>query len=297
MRWKGRRVSENLEDRRGGGGAKAGGISILGLIVAFIAWKFFGVDPQMAYQATKQVTSSQQTQGVSPENMTAEQKESSAFVGTVLADTEDAWTQIFQQQGAKYSPPKLVMFSGQDRSACGSAESAMGPFYCPADQTVYLDTTFFREMRQQMDISGEQNQTELSARDEAGDFAQAYVIAHEVGHHVQNLLGISSQVQKARQQASQAQGNQLSVRLELQADCFAGVWANKTQQKTQFLDQGDVEEAMDAAHKIGDDYLQKKAHGMAVPDSFTHGTSAQRMQWFQTGLKSGDVNACDTFKS
>lgn len=297
MRWKGRRVSENVEDRRGGGGAKAGGISILGLIVAFVAWKFFGVDPQMAYQATKQVTSSQQTQGASPENMTAEQKESLAFVGTVLADTEDAWTQIFQQQGAQYSPPKLVMFSGRDRSACGSAESAMGPFYCPADQTVYLDTTFFREMRQQMDISGEQNQTELSTRDEAGDFAQAYVIAHEVGHHVQNLLGISSQVQKARQQASQAQGNQLSVRLELQADCFAGIWANKTQQKTQFLDQGDVEEAMDAAHKIGDDYLQKKARGMAVPDSFTHGTSAQRMQWFQTGLKSGDVNACDTFKS
>ena len=297
MRWKGRRVSENVEDRRGGGGAKAGGISILGLIVAFVAWKFFGVDPQMAYQATKQVTSSQQTQGASPENMTAEQKESLAFVGTVLADTEDAWTQIFQQQGAQYSPPKLVMFSGRDRSACGSAESAMGPFYCPADQTVYLDTTFFREMRQQMDISGEQNQTELSTRDEAGDFAQAYVIAHEVGHHVQNLLGISSQVQKARQQASQVQGNQLSVRLELQADCFAGIWANKTQQKTQFLDQGDVEEAMDAAHKIGDDYLQKKARGMAVPDSFTHGTSAQRMQWFQTGLKSGDVNACDTFKS
>ena len=297
MRWKGRRVSENVEDRRGGGGAKAGGISILGLIVAFVAWKFFGVDPQMAYQATKQVTSSQQTQGTSPENMTAEQKESLAFVGTVLADTEDAWTQIFQQQGAQYSPPKLVMFSGRDRSACGSAESAMGPFYCPADQTVYLDTTFFREMRQQMDISGEQNQTELSTRDEAGDFALAYVIAHEVGHHVQNLLGISSQVQKARQQASQAQGNQLSVRLELQADCFAGIWANKTQQKTQFLDQGDVEEAMDAAHKIGDDYLQKKARGIAVPDSFTHGTSAQRMQWFQTGLKSGDVNACDTFKS
>ena len=297
MRWKGRRVSENVEDRRGGGGAKAGGISILGLIVAFVAWKFFGVDPQMAYQATKQVTSNQQTQGASPENMTAEQKESLAFVGTVLADTEDAWTQIFQQQGAQYSPPKLVMFSGRDRSACGSAESAMGPFYCPADQTVYLDTIFFREMRQQMDISGEQNQTELSTRDEAGDFAQAYVIAHEVGHHVQNLLGISSQVQKARQQASQAQGNQLSVRLELQADCFAGIWANKTQQKTQFLDQGDVEEAMDAAHKIGDDYLQKKARGIAVPDSFTHGTSAQRMQWFQTGLKSGDVNACDTFKS
>ena len=296
MRWKGRRVSENVEDRRGGGGAKAGGISILGLVVAFVAWKFFGVDPQMAYQATKQVTSANQTQSVAPENLTTEQKETSDFVGTILADTEDAWTQIFQEQGAKYTPPKLVLFSGRDRSACGTAESAMGPFYCPADQTVYIDTTFFREMRQQMDISGEQNQTELSSRDEAGDFAQAYVIAHEVGHHVQNLLGISSQVQKARQQASQVQGNQLSVRLELQADCLAGVWANKTQQKTQFLEQGDIEEAMDAAHKIGDDYLQKKARGMAVPDSFTHGTSAQRMQWFQTGLKSGDVNACDTFK-
>ena len=295
MRWKGRRVSDNVEDRRGGGGAKAGGISIIGLVVAFIAWKFFGVDPQQAYQATKQVTSAGQTQGSAPSNLTAQQKESSDFVGTILADTEDTWSQIFQQQiGQKYSPPKLVMFSGRDRSACGTAESAMGPFYCPADQTVYIDTTFFKEMRQQMDISGEQNQTELSARDEAGDFAQAYVIAHEVGHHVQNLLGISSQVQRARQQASKVESNQLSVRLELQADCFAGVWANKTQQNTQFLEQGDVEEAMDAAHKIGDDYLQKKARGMAVPDSFTHGTSQQRMQWFQTGLKSGDIKSCNT---
>ncbi|WP_445115233.1 KPN_02809 family neutral zinc metallopeptidase [Acinetobacter sp. WZC-1] len=296
MRWKGRRVSENLEDRRGGGGARAGGISILGLIVAFIAWKFFGVDPQMAYQATKQVTSAGQgQQGAAPQNLSPEQKEVAAFVGTVLADTEDTWSQIFQQQGAQYKPPKLVMFSGVDRSACGTAESAMGPFYCPADQTVYIDTSFFKAMRQQMDISGEQNQTELAAKDAAGDFAQAYVIAHEVGHHVQNLLGISAQVQKARQQSSQAQGNQLSVRLELQADCLAGVWANRTQQRTQFLEQGDIEEAMDAAHKIGDDYLQRKAQGQVVPDSFTHGTSAQRMQWFQTGLKSGNVNECDTF--
>lgn len=296
MRWKGRRVSSNVEDRRGGG-AKAGGISILGLIVAFVAWKFFGVNPQMAYQATKQVTTANQTQGQAPENLTPEQKEMSDFVGTVLADTEDAWTQIFQEQGARYSPPKLVLFNGRDRSACGTAEAAMGPFYCPTDQTVYIDTTFFREMRQQMGISGEQNQTELSTIDNAGDFAQAYVIAHEVGHHVQNLLGISTQVQKARQQASKVQGNQLSVLLELQADCLAGVWANKTHQKTQFLEQGDVEEAMDAAHKIGDDYLQKQARGMVVPDSFTHGTSAQRMQWFQTGLKTGDVNSCDTFGS
>lgn len=296
MRWKGRRVSDNIEDRRGGR-AKAGGISILGLIVAFIAWKFFGVDPQMAYQATKQVTSANQTQGNAPESLTAEQKETSDFVGTILADTEDAWTQIFQEQGGNYTPPKLVLFNGRDRSACGTAEAAMGPFYCPPDQTVYIDTTFFREMRQKMGISGEQNQTELSTMDNAGDFAQAYVIAHEVGHHVQNLLGISSQVQKMRQQSSQTQGNQLSVLLELQADCLAGVWANKTHQKTQFLEKGDIEEAMDAAHKIGDDYLQKQARGMVVPDSFTHGTSAQRMQWFQTGLKTGDVNSCDTFSS
>ena len=227
--------------------------------------------------------------------MTPEQKESAAFVKTVLADTEDVWTPIFQQQGAKYVTPKLVMFSGATGSGCGSAQSAMGPFYCPADQTVYIDTQFFKDMRTQMGISGEQNQTELTAKDEAGDFAQAYVIAHEVGHHVQNLLGISSQVQKARQQANEAQGNELSVRLELQADCLAGVWANKNQQRTQFLDQGDVEEAMDAAQKIGDDYLQKKSRGYAVPDSFTHGTSQQRMQWFNTGMKSGDINSCDTF--
>lgn len=296
MRWKGRRVSENVEDRRGGGGVKAGGISILGLIVAFVAWKFFGVDPQQAYQATKQVTSAGATQSTAPTSLTPEQKEVSDFVGTVLADTEDTWTTIFQQQGAQYTAPKLKLFTGSTDSACGTAQSAMGPFYCPADQKVYIDTQFFKDMRQQMGISGEQNQSELSAKDEAGDFAQAYVIAHEVGHHVQNLLGISSQVQKARQQSSEAQGNQLSVRLELQADCFAGVWANHTQQRTQFLEQGDVEEAMDAAQKIGDDYLQKQARGYAVPDSFTHGTSQQRMQWFNTGLKSGDVNQCDTFK-
>lgn len=296
MRWKGRRVSSNLEDRRGGGGAKAGGISILGLVVAFVAWKFFGVDPQQAYQATKQVTSNNQQQAIGIENPTPEQQETAAFVGTVLADTEDTWTTVFQKQGMQYQAPKLVMFSGVVNSGCGTAQSAMGPFYCPADQKIYIDTDFFKDMRQQMGISGERNQSELSTQNAAGDFAQAYVIAHEVGHHVQNLLGISGQVQQARQRASEAQGNQLSVRLELQADCLAGVWANKTHQKTQFLEQGDVEEAMDAAQKIGDDYLQKKARGYAVPDSFTHGTSQQRMQWFQTGLKTGDINQCDTFK-
>ncbi|MFW2001084.1 neutral zinc metallopeptidase [Acinetobacter ursingii] len=297
MRWKGRRISTNVEDRRGGGAAKAGGISILGLIVAFVAWKFFGVDPQMAYQATKSVTQQQQVSDQAPQQLTPEQEEASEFVGTVLADTEDTWSPIFKQLGGTYTPPKLVMFSGVIRSGCGTAQAAMGPFYCPADQKVYIDTAFFKEMRQQMGISGEQNQTELSRQDQAGDFAQAYVIAHEVGHHVQNLLGISSQVQQAQAQGSRTQGNQLSVRLELQADCFAGIWANHNEQRTQFLEQGDIEEAMDAAQKIGDDYLQKQATGQVVPDSFTHGTSQQRMHWFQVGLKTGDLNQCNTFES
>ncbi|WP_180055378.1 neutral zinc metallopeptidase [Acinetobacter sp. YH12142] len=297
MRWKGRRVSSNVEDRRGGGGAKAGGISILGLVVAFVAWKFFGVDPQQAYQATKQVTSQGQMAEVKGlDNPTPEQQEAMDFVGTVLADTEDTWTKVFQEQlNAQYKPPKLVMFNGVVNSGCGTAQAAMGPFYCPADQKVYIDTTFFKDMRTQMGITGEQNQTELSRQDQAGDFAQAYVVAHEVGHHIQTILGISDQVQQARAQASKAEGNRYSVMQELQADCFAGIWAHHNQQRTQFLEQGDVEEAMDAAHKIGDDYLQKSATGQVVPDSFTHGTSEQRMKWFQTGLKSGNINSCDTF--
>lgn len=297
MRWKGRRVSSNVEDRRGSGGAKVGGISIVGLVVAFVAWKFFGVDPQQAYQATQQITAAQSQTGTAPEQLSAEQKEASDFVGTILADTEDTWTPIFQQLGQSYVAPKLVLFNGRVQSACGTAESAMGPFYCPSDQKVYIDTQFFKEMRQQMGISGDKNQTELSRQDQAGDFAQAYVVAHEVGHHIQNLLGISSQVQRAQAQANRIQANQLSVRLELQADCFAGIWANRNQERTQFLEAGDVEEAMDAAQKIGDDYLQKRATGQVVPDSFTHGTSQQRMHWFETGLKSGDLNQCDTFNS
>nr|MBP8207474.1 neutral zinc metallopeptidase [Acinetobacter sp.] len=178
-----------------------------------------------------------------------------------------------------------------------TAQAAIGPFYCPADRKVYIDTTFFKDMRTQMGIGGEQNQTELSRQDQAGDFAQAYVVAHEVGHHIQTLLGISEQVQKARAQANKAQANHLSVLQELQADCLAGIWANHNQQRTQFLEQGDVEEAMDAAHKIGDDYLQKSATGQVVPDSFTHGTSQQRMTWFKKGLTSGRIDSCDTFNN
>lgn len=296
MQWKGRRGSNNVEDRRGGGAAKAGGVSILGLVVAFVAWKFFGVDPQQAYQTTKQVTQGQTAQAVGLANPTPEQQEAMEFVSVVLADTEDTWSQVFQQQlNQSYPPPKLVMFNGVVNSGCGTAQSAMGPFYCPADQKVYIDTAFFKDMRTQMGITGEQNATQLSRQDQAGDFAQAYVIAHEVGHHIQTVLGISSQVQQARRQASESQGNALSVRQELQADCLAGVWAHHNQQRTQFLEQGDIAEAMDAAHKIGDDYLQKKAQGYAVPDSFTHGTSAQRMKWFEIGYKGGQLNQCDTF--
>lgn len=296
MQWKGRRSSHNVEDRRGGGAAKAGGVSILGLVVAFVAWKFFGVDPQQAYQTTKQVTQGQVSQAIGLENPTPEQQEAMEFVSVVLADTEDTWSQVFQQQlGQSYPPPKLVIFNGVVNSACGTAQSAMGPFYCPADQKVYIDTGFFKDMRSQMGITGEQNATQLSRNDQAGDFAQAYVIAHEVGHHIQTVLGISSQVQQVRSQANKAQGNALSVRQELQADCLAGVWAYHNHQRTQFLEQGDIAEAMDAAHKIGDDYLQKKAQGYTVPDSFTHGTSAQRMKWFDIGWKGGQINQCDTF--
>ncbi|KAA8731174.1 neutral zinc metallopeptidase [Acinetobacter qingfengensis] len=297
MRWKGRRESDNVEDHRGGGGAKIGGVSIIGLVVAFVAWKFFGADPTTTYQATKQLTEQHQTTTAEPTQLTADQQEAKQFVATVLADTEDTWSPIFQQLGGTYQAPKLRLFSGSVQSACGAASSAMGPFYCPADQKVYIDTQFFQDMRSQMGISGEQNQTELSRKDQAGDFAMAYVIAHEVGHHVQNLLGISSKVNQMQSQANQAQANQLSVKLELQADCFAGLWANKNQQRTQFLEQGDIAEAMDAAEKIGDDYLQRKARGEVVPDSFTHGTSAQRQRWFEKGFQTGDIQQCDTFNA
>ena len=296
MQWKGRRVSSNLEDRRGGGLVKGGGLSIGGIILALVLWKCFGINPATTLGVSQQL--GQQTQqGSEPAQQTPEQAEAKEFVGTVLADTEDVWTPIFQQMGKTYRQPKLVMFTGQVQSACGSASSAMGPFYCPADQKVYIDTSFFKDMRTQMGITGEQNQTQLSRQDQAGDFAQAYVIAHEVGHHVQTLLGISQQVNQARSQVSTAQANQLSVRQELQADCFAGLWANHNHQRTQFLEQGDVAEAMDAAHKIGDDYLQRKSRGAVVPDSFTHGTSEQRQRWFNVGFQTGDISKCDTFNT
>ncbi|MFB2537651.1 MULTISPECIES: neutral zinc metallopeptidase [unclassified Acinetobacter] len=299
MEWKGRRQSNNVEDRRGGGGAKVGGgISILGLIAAFIGWKFFGADPIATYQNTQQVTQQTSTQQTAPKQETADQAEIRQFVATVLADTEDVWTPIFQQSGRQYKEPGLVLYSGVTATACGAGQSAMGPFYCPADQKVYIDTAFFKEMRSKMGMTGEQNQSQLQNQERVGDFAMAYVIAHEVGHHVQTLLGISKQVTQAQQQAgSKAQANQYLVRLELQADCFAGLWAKNNHQRTHFLQQGDIQEAMDAAEKIGDDYLQHKAHGHVVPDSFTHGTSAQRQRWFMRGFDSGNINQCDTFNT
>lgn len=293
MQWKGRRQSSNIEDRRGGRG-KMGGISIFGLILALIVWKVFGISPETTLGITQTITQNSQADH-NIGNETAEQAESREFVATVLADTEDVWTSIFQQLGNTYQAPKLVMFSDVVQSACGSATSASGPFYCPADQKIYLDTSFFKAMRTQMGITSERNQTELSHQDQAADFAQAYVIAHEVGHHVQTLLGISGQVRQAQAQASESTANNLSVRMELQADCFAGLWARHNHERTQFLQKDDIEEALDAAEKIGDDYLQHKSHGHVVPDSFTHGTSKQRQRWFYRGLESGDIKQCDTF--
>ena len=292
MQWKGRRQSSNVNDRRGSG-IKTGGISITGIIIALILWKVFGVDPATTLGVQQQMQA--HTQSSAPAELTPQQMESKAFVSTVLADTEDVWTQIFREMGLTYQPPQLDLFSGRVQSACGMASSASGPFYCPADQKVYLDTSFFADMKKQMGITGDLNKTELSRTDQAGDFAQAYVIAHEVGHHVQTLLGISTEVRQAQARASKVQANELSVRQELQADCFAGLWANRNHARTQFLEKGDIEEALDAAEKIGDDYLQHKAHGHVVPDSFTHGTSQQRKAWFYRGFETGDIQACDTF--
>ncbi|MCL1623200.1 neutral zinc metallopeptidase [Moraxella sp. Tifton1] len=294
MQWRGRRQSSNIEDRRGGRATKVGGVSVFGLILALIVWKVFGISPETTLGITQNITQQHHT-AQAPSHETVDQTESREFVATILADTEDVWAPIFQQLGGTYQAPKLVMFTDFVQSACGSANSASGPFYCPADQKIYLDTSFFKAMRTQMGITGERNHTQLNRQDQAADFAQAYVIAHEVGHHVQTLLGISSQVRQAQNKVSKIAANNLSVRMELQADCFAGLWARHNHERTQFLQKGDIEEALDAAEKIGDDYLQHKAHGHAVPDSFTHGTSQQRQYWFYRGFESGDINQCDTF--
>jgi predicted metalloprotease len=279
MRWQGRRTSYNVEDRRGMRAGPVGGG--LGLLVLLLIGMFFGVDPRLLFQiaqTTSMVTVDENNQEQSTE---PPQDELGQFVSVVLADTEETWHEVFRQMGRSYEEPKLVLFNGMVRSACGMAQSAVGPFYCPADHDVYLDLTFFRELHQRFGAPG--------------DFAQAYVIAHEIGHHVQNLLGIHEKVRGLQQRMNDVDANQLSVRTELQADCFAGVWGHHADKTRDLLEQGDVEEGLNAASAIGDDRLQKQAQGHVVPESFTHGSAEQRVRWFRRGIESGDVSTCDTF--
>jgi uncharacterized protein len=285
MRWRKSRRSSNVEDRRSaGGGGRRGGLPVGGgsvgmIVVALAAAYFLGVDPSVILNQGLQG----QSAGPSPTARapTAEENQLADFISVVLADTEDTWNTLFQQQGGNYQEPKLVLFSGGVKSACGRAESAMGPFYCPGDRKVYIDLSFYNDLKRRHGAPG--------------DFAQAYVVAHEIGHHVQTLLGISAQVHKARSKVSKVEGNQLSVRQELQADCFAGLWAHHAQRTRQILEEGDLEEALRAATAIGDDRLQKQSRGYVTPESFTHGSSEQRVRWFSTGLKQGNVAACNTF--
>lgn len=294
MEWRKGRRSDNVVDARGEGGASGGGGGMrfgggkgLGLgailLIVGIGW-MTGQDPM---QILGQLSGQMEQHG-NPANVDGKappaNDEQAAFVASILGDTEDTWKALFAQAGKQYREPKLVLFNNHVNSACGFASSAEGPFYCPGDEQVYLDMSFFREM-----------ETRFAA---AGDFAQAYVIAHEVGHHVQTLLGVSNQLQAARQRGQKMEGdNGLLVRQELQADCFAGVWAYQAQKRLNWLEPGDVEEALNAANAIGDDRLQQQGQGRVVPDSFTHGTSAQRVRWFKTGFTDGDVNRCDTFNA
>jgi predicted metalloprotease len=278
MRWEGRRESQNVEDRRGMRFGKAGGIGLGTIVLALVA-AYFGVDPSVVLQG---VQPSQQQQGEQgPYQETPEEAQKRKFVAVVLADTEDAWTAIFTAAGRTYEAPTLVMFSGAVQSACGMAEAAVGPFYCPGDHKVYIDLSFYDELQSRFGAPG--------------DFAQAYVVAHEVGHHVQTLLGISDRNMAARQSASEAEANALSVRQELQADCFAGIWAHNADRSRQLLETGDIEEGLNAAAAIGDDRLQKQTRGYVSPESFTHGSSEQRVRWFKRGFESGSIDQCDTF--
>jgi len=286
MRWEGNEQSDNVEDRRdggGGGGFPIGGRSVgIGTVaVALIAGWIFGINPlTMLGMLTGGADPAPQVQQ-GPAHKPPPDDREAAFVSTVLKNTEVVWSDIFRQNGGSYTPSRLVLFRGATPTACGTGQSAMGPFYCPGDEKVYIDLGFFDTLKNQLGAPGV--------------FAQAYVIAHEIGHHVQDQLGITAKVDQMRGRVSPAQGNALSVRVELQADCLAGVWAHHSQQYKQWLDPGDIEAAMNAAQKIGDDALQRSAGRAVVPDSFTHGTSAQRQRWFGAGYKSGNMQDCDTF--
>jgi uncharacterized protein len=295
MRWQLGRRSQNIEDRRGisrtrgfplprgipmSRGARRGGLGGIGLIVFVLIALFLGVDPSFLFQSD---TVTEVPYSEAPGTQPPADDEAAQFIAAVLGYTEDTWGALFERMGRTYREPTLVLFSGQVGSACGFAQAAMGPFYCPADEKVYIDLTFYRELHDRFGAPG--------------DFAQAYVIAHEVGHHVQNLLGIAQEVQRLRQQVGETEANALSVMMELQADCLAGVWAHHTERAEQILERGDVEEGLNAAAAIGDDRLQQQAQGYVVPDAFTHGSSAQRVRWFRQGLDSGDLQACDTFNA
>jgi predicted metalloprotease len=276
--------SDRIEDRRGLTAGRAGiGIGTV-VVLALIGWAF-GIDPSVLIGGAEQMSGGSQIQQQGPTG--APSDEMGRFVSAVLGSTEEVWTDVFARAGKTYKPPTLVMFSGATQSGCGFAQAAMGPFYCPIDQKVYLDTSFFQDLERRFGA--------CDVGSKACQFSEAYVIAHEIGHHVQNLLGLLPQVQQAQRAMAQSQANSLQVRVELQADCLAGVWANRAQAKWQFIEPGDVDAALQTASAIGDDRLQRQAQGYVVPDSFTHGTSAQRTRWFTTGLKSGDVSSCDTF--
>ena len=283
--------SNRIEDRRGGRipGGRAGGIGIGTVVVlGLIGWAL-GIDPRILIGGAEMMS---RTGGSHQESTTPSGTPSDTmgrFVSAILGSTEAEWTDIFAQAGKKYEPPTLVMFSGATRSGCGFAQSAMGPFYCPLDQKVYLDTSFFQDLERRFRACDVGSKT--------CQFSQAYVIAHEIGHHVQNLLGLLPQVQEAQRGMGKVEANSLQVRVELQADCLAGVWANRGQAKWQFIEPGDVEAALQTASAIGDDRLQRQSQGYVVPDAFTHGSSAQRTRWFMTGLKSGTVSSCDTFRT
>ncbi len=293
MRWEDFRSSDNVEDRRGQGGGgfrMPGGRGGLGIgtiiVVGLIGWAL-GINPAILIGGMEAINGGPPQQQIAPQQAGkpgAPADQLGRFAATVLAQTEDVWREVFRAEGKAYQDPSLVLFSGATRSACGGAQSAMGPFYCPLDKKVYLDLSFFQELQNRFRAPG--------------DFAAAYVIAHEVGHHVQNQLGILPKVQQAQAQArSKAESNDLSVRVELMADCLAGVWAHHADARYRILEPGDVEEALNAASAIGDDRLQKQAQGFAVPDSFTHGSSQQRQTWFTRGLKLGDMKQCNTFNT
>jgi predicted metalloprotease len=276
MRWAGRRASSNIEDRRGIRFKGAGGIGLGTIVLALIAI-YFGQDPSVVLQ---NVQPTQQAEQV-PYEESAEEAQLREFVAVVLADTEETWGALFAQAGSTYQEPTLVLFSGAVESTCGFAQAAVGPFYCPADQKLYIDLSFYRDLHSRFGAPG--------------DFAQAYVVAHEVGHHVQTLLGISERNMAARRSANEVEANALSVRQELQADCFAGIWAHNADRSRHLLETGDIEEGLNAASAIGDDRLQQQSRGYVSPESFTHGSSEQRVRWFKRGYESGDIKACDTF--